>query len=355
MQQYKIHLPLSTLLPRKTNKPRPPKAPPQSQPTKVGGYNTTTIQYELLILDTMHDLIGTNIYTIFKIFKNEFDIPKNLKDSFMKSNYSFTREAAQYIQTKARIPALQNTTFNNETKKAYDANLAAAISQWTNLKFVLDNFVAGLYGGPMSQGVMIILGCAYLIVLLSNMKHLGMLKASRPQSVTFYDGFFMMLDGKYISRFYTLFCKTIKRLTHFDTFVRPIVEFSQILQPTSFNRLFPEAQATMSRNDIQIRGQTFSIFPKNPLPNTIYYPHTKEEFLHHVKKNPKEKTLWYLNFLRDAFKADVALETNSIFVTHDRLAHTYYKLAGGKMGFLISLNLTIDSQQTQHCEYDVAF
>jgi hypothetical protein len=232
----------------------------------------------------MHDLLGTNIYTIFKIFKNEFDIPKNLKDSFMKSNYSFTREAAQYIQTKAH---LQNTTFNNETNKSLRCQPRRGNLSVDESQIRLGQF--RLYGGPMSQGIMIILGCAYLIVLLSNMKHLGMLKAARPQSVTFYDGFFMMLDGKYISRFYTLFCKTIKRLTHLDTLVRPIVEFSQILQPTSFNRLFPEAQAKIFQSEIQIRGQTFSIFSKNPIPNTIYYPHTKEEFLHHVRKIQKKR------------------------------------------------------------------
>jgi hypothetical protein len=76
-----------------------------------------------------------------------------------------------------------------------------------------------------------------------------------------------------------------------------------------------------------------------------------------MKANKTNKTLWYLNFLRDAFKADVALETDSVFVTHDRLAFIYYKLIGGKQGFLISVNVSQASRPSPHdvCKYLVAF
>jgi hypothetical protein len=89
--------------------------------------------------------------------------------------------------------------------------------------------------------------------------------------------------------------------------------------------------------------------------SVIVYPHAKRQFFQHVKNNPKNKDIWYLNFLRDAFKADVAIETNAVFITHDRLAFTYYKMIGGKHGFLVTVDVSVDAHQTQDCKYDVVF
>jgi hypothetical protein len=284
------------------------------------------------------------------------EIPKPLKDEFLKSAYSFTKSAASYIEQKANIQ-LNHSGFDLATKKAHDFKLASAISSWTSLTFVFDNFVADLQnggGGPITRGTMMLMGCAYMIVLLSNMKHLDLLGSS--QSVIFLDGFFMKIDGKYVGRFLTLFCKTIKRLTFLDTSVVPYRKYSSITTPKHFNRLFPEARASVDGVEIKLGGNVYDYASgSGSSGGHIVYPHTKREFFQHVKNNPKNKDIWYLNFLRDAFKADVAMEMNAVFITHDRLAFTYYKLIGGKHGFLICADSWIDARQVQECEYEVVF
>lgn len=345
LQAYNVHLPLSRL--KRPDQQIQTKTKPQTKPKprQKGGKNKT-IQYELLILDTMHDFLETQPAEMYKIFKNEIEFEKNVKDSFLKSEYNFTNKAASYIQQKAKIN-IQNVSFDNETKKHM-------ISTWRDLfqvGQVLDNFVTCFENNasaPLSQGVLTFLGCAYLIVLLSNMKHLDIIP-SQCENITLIDGFFMHIDGKYVSRFAVLFTKSLHRLTHLNTRIVPIQLFYTITTPKYFNKLFPEAVAHVNKTHITLNNKQYPIFPKIPIPNQVYYPHTKSEF---VQSN---KDLWYLNFLRDAFKADVALETSSVFVTHDRFAFTYYKLIGGKQGFLISLELSEDEYHAQLCEYNVAF
>ena len=47
-------------------------------------------------------------------------------------------------------------------------------------------------------------------------------------------------------------------------------------------------------------------------------------------KNPKLKNLLDIlidfNFLKDAYRVDVAIQTDSVFITYDRLAFIYYNL-----------------------------
>lgn len=372
LKAYQVHLPLSTLL--KKNRKKKSKKIQDGAPNvgaiasasesgkdkrnsgpKSGG-KPVTLQYELMVLDTMHDLLDTDPENVYKIFKNEFDngMPKHLKDAFFKSTYSFTRDAASYVERRANID-VRDVAFNLASKKALDFSLVGLVSSWNNLSFVLDNFADGLRnggGGPQSQGVLMLIGCAYLIVLLSNMKHLGILP--QRNNITFIDGFFMNIDGSYISRFLTLFCKSLKRLTLLNTNVVPFVQARNITRPKYFCKLFG-LQVAISKSDIVIDGNAYGVFLQNPLPNQVYWPHSKAQFWQHVRANSSNKDLWYINFLRDAFKADVALETDSVFVTHDRLAFTYYKMIGGKHGFLLGVNLTVGPHQAQLCDYSVAF
>ena len=63
----------------------------------------------------------------------------------------------------------------------------------------------------------------------------------------------------------------------------------------------------------------------------------KSDFCQYVLADPN-KSLWALNFLRDAFKADVAVAEDCVYITHDRLAFVYYKMIGGTRGFLIAFD-----------------
>jgi hypothetical protein len=343
LRAYKIHLPLSTRLPSKHHKTKSTT----TIPSKKGGGNP--VVYELLILDTMHDLLNTDPVAIYDIFKKEIDLSPLLKRSFLESSYSFTRDAAYYILAKANI-VMKTSYFETKTKQAYDFALVAAISNWTNMKFVLDNFVVNLTKGcgKESHGTLVLIGCAYLIVLCANMKRLNMLVG---QTIVFIDGFFMKMDGNYMSRFLTLFCKTIRRLTNMDTNIQAYKIISQITRPKYFNQLFPEANVIIDNTHITFKNTKYGIvsFGQHQAAN-ITFPHTKTEFFKHVKQHPKNKDLWHLIFLRDAFKADVAVETGSIFITHDRLAHTYYKLIGGNHGLLVALE-----QDGEKDNYSVMF
>jgi len=354
LRAYNINPPLSTLLPGKPyKKTRANK--PKSEDLK-GGAKASIIS-ELLILDTMHDLLHHDPKLVYNIFKKEIDLPLHLKTSFLASQYSFSRDAANYILKRAEINLTSTSYYPvppeiKKMQKYYDGKLVNAISTWTNMKFVLDNFVAGLDpNGTKSKGTFALIGCAYLIVLIANMKRLNLLVGNK---IVFLDGFFMHIDGNYMQKFTSLFTKTIARLTNMHTIIKPYIDDVNISIPKYYNQLF-NTNVSINKTHVTFKNIKYDIFDYiQTNKSTISFPHSKEDFYEHFKNNPKNKDLWYLNFLRDAFKADVAVETNSIYMTHDRLAHTYYKLIGGKHGFLLSLEDTGDDL-VSHCEYSVSF
>lgn len=216
-------------LPKKPSRTQTRKNP---DPSGSKGGAQSPVAKELVILDTMHDLLNTEPDFIYDIFKNEMDIPGNLKKSFIASSYSFTRDASTYIHRRANIHvscasfiAKQPEINAKKLQKDYDSKLMTAISSWSNMAFVLDNFVANLKTGanglnsqvPMSKGTFAFIGYAYLIVLIANMKRLNVLVGNK---IRFIDGFFMHIDGNYVERFLILFCKTVSRLTNMYTSVR---------------------------------------------------------------------------------------------------------------------------------------
>jgi hypothetical protein len=375
LRVYKIHFPLSTLLPKKDkgiiNRPYTKTNTNTNANTKGGAITSVSsddIMKQLLILDTMHDLLNTDPLLVYNIFKNEIVLSPRLKNAFLSSQYSFTRDASNYIQAIANI-SITTSAFvidvgQSELKMLYDVQLAGAISNWKNMMFVLDNFVANLQhggGGVESKGTFTLIGCAYLIVLLANMKRLQMLN-NKKKTITFIDGFFMKMDGDYVSRFLSLFCKTVKRITNFDTIVIPDKDVTDITRPKYFNKLF-HTNAIIDDTHVTLNSNKYSIISRREQHNqnnqkqtdsqhTISFPHDKKQFFEYIKKYPKNKDLWYLNFLRDAFKADVAVETGSIFMTHDRLAHMYYKFIGGQFGFLLSLDQKVGETK---CHYSVSY
>ena len=209
------------------------------------------------------------------------------------------KQTTNYTQNKTYMNA------NVNANKANDIHLAAVISNWmqSSLDIVLDDFVIDLKqggGGQESKGTFTLIGCAYLIVLLANMKRLNdqMIKTtSNRHNITFIDGFFMNRVDNYVSKFLTLFCKTVKRLTNFTT-------------------------------------------------NVVYYTGDKTP----IARPQYFKQIYGAN----TFQADIAVETGSIYMTHDRLAHMYYKLIGGQHGFLLTLDEVI-SNHVSRCNYSVKF
>lgn len=374
LRGYHIPFPLGTLI-----KGKPVHVPNKKEYKKQQQQEKEHIQkgsapipnnnvfYELLLLDTLHDLQNSDKVAVYDIFKREIgktNIPTTLKTAFLSSNKSFPRDAASYIQ-KLHPVSMTTSTIDVKVNKQNDIALQKRLDTIKDLNFVLDNICAGVHvGNDMSDGTIGLLGCAFILVLLSNMKRLDMIHCKNKRDINLYDGLFLDMDGNYVKRFLILFCKTLKRLSGVNNVylhLPPIIQHISINHhvPKYFNIHFPGQNVSISKIKNTNKGiitinsnNTYPIIPKNKITNNrIVYPHDKIQFAEYIMANTTNQDLWYLNFLRDAFKADVAVEKDYIYMTHDRLAHLYYKLIGGNKGFL----LAVDEDQDGRVVYSSTF
>jgi hypothetical protein len=80
------------------------------------------------------------------------------------------------------------------------------------------------------------------------------------------------------------------------------------------------------------------------------YPQTKYDFYRSVKRavvgaaaaattDAALRRLGLLHFLRDAYKAEMAVQHDAFFMTHDRLSYLYYRMLGGTRGFLLTVHV----------------
>ena len=384
LRGYHIPFPLETLLKRKPlphvpNKKEYTKQQEQEKEHTQKGSSpppNNNVFYELLLLDTLHDLQNyADKKVVYNIFKREIgktSIPITLKTAFLSNNKLFTKEAASYIQ-KIHPVSMISSTIDVKVNKQNDIVLQKRLDTIKELNFVLDNICAGVHvGNDMSDGTIGLLGCAFILVLLSNMKRLDMIhcKSNLPnkRDINLYDGLFLNMDGNYVKRFLILFCKTLKRLSGVNNVylhLPPIIQHVSINHyvPKYFNTYFPNNSVIITKSKNMNQGiitiqnpnntqNQYPIIPGNTITNNqILYPHDKIQFAEYVMANTTNQDLWYLNFLRDAFKADVAVEKDYIYMTHDRLAHLYYKLIGGNKGFL----LAVDDDQDGRVVYSSTF
>jgi hypothetical protein len=164
-----------------------------------------------------------------------------------------------------------------------------------------------------------------------------------------------------MTKFIVLFSKSLRRLSHAEEVIicpnpqRYIMPNKQTM-PKYFSMHYPHKVSL----NVDANNTKYIMFNENKYPinmnglnNEVSYPHTKEAFYQHIIDNPGNKDLWYLNFLRDVFKADVALEHDFIYITHDLLAFIYYKFIGGTKGFLLSTHQYKESNRT--IDYGVSF
>lgn len=378
LRGYNIPCPLATNVVRykkeKNIKPDEQKGSAPMHPMQP--FPSNKLFHELLLLDTLHDLQNVNnkkqIYNIFKKELCKTNIPRQLQLSYLSSKKSFTRDAVDYLRKQYPVSMI-TSDMHIHLNRQNDAKLQRRLETITELNFVLDNIIAGIYeDADITDGTIGILGCAFILVLLTNMKTLKIIKSSvnkqnRHHQINLHDGLFMSIDGVYMKRFMILFLKAAKRLSGVDdVFLHVNVRnfwIADILKPKYFNMCFPNNQVEIIEHnqtaDIKIGTNIYNIVDYNnnintPTSNTnITYPHTKEDFAkyilaNNINTNDNYKDLWYLNFLRDAFKADVAVEKNYIYMTHDRLAHLYYKFIGGTIGFLLAIDKEPDQDEINY-------
>jgi hypothetical protein len=329
LRAHKLPLPLEPLF-KKPNR----RKKNQEQKQKGGG----THFQELMMFDTCHDLVDCHPKeTVYKMFKNHLPAGE-LKNAFLSSNHAFTRLAADYILQKNNM---KNTLVDigPNVDKTTHVQMSHMVRDKAPLKFVLDNIVASIkYNGTIPAAHVGLLGCAVILVLIANMKRLGLIKTY--DTIEFYDGLFLRIDGDYIRKFIVLFLKSVKRLSQITTnvLVKDYHYASKqhtVYKPMYFNQAFPEFNATLHTTQVQIGSNFYDI--KTSSNGKICVPHTKADVCQYVLADPN-KSLWALNFLRDAFKADVAVAEDCVYITHDRLAFVYYKMIGGTRGFLIAFD-----------------
>lgn len=306
---------------------------------------------ELLALDTLHDLSTVNNPNkIFKAITSTLNVnlPKALKDQYVNFNHRFTFDATKYLVEKLNLKFFSAT--NKEERQLFDYILRTRNFHSTNvLTIVLDNIVAGIkYDATLHEATIGFVGCAFTLVMYNNLLKCGSLKPNT--SIRLYDGLFLQMDGNYIRRFITLFARSMKRLTQakeVTVMPMPKQEIIKVSQPKYFNKNFnTHALIDLDASTISFNGKRYLIAPTSPNTRQMTYPHSKKQFQEAVEADPNNtKDLWYLNFLRDAFKADVALEYDAVYITHDRLAHMYYAMNGGKKGFLVTA-ITNDNRGT---------
>lgn len=132
-----------------------------------------------------------------------------LKNAFLSSSHAFTCLAADYILQK-------NNMKNTLVDKTTHVQMSHMVRDKAPLKFVLDNIVASIkYNGTIPAAHVGLLGCAVILVLIANMKRLGLIKTY--DTIEFYDGLFLRIDGDYIRKFIVLFLKSVKRLSQITT------------------------------------------------------------------------------------------------------------------------------------------
>lgn len=176
--------------------------------------------------------------SVYKLFKNHLPAGE-LKSAFLASSHAFTRLAADYILQKSNVD------------KTAHVKMSHMVRDKAPLKFVLDNIVASVkYNGTIPVAHVGLLGCALILVLIANMKRLGLIKTY--DTIEFYDGLFLRIDGDYIRKFIVLFLKSVKRLSQVttDVLVKDYHFASKqhaVYRPVFFNRAFPDLQAKRMR------------------------------------------------------------------------------------------------------------
>lgn len=265
------------------------------------------------------------------------------KTMFLAKDKSFTRTVFEHLKNKANVSLIKYELSSRDVNKYLDDELYARLHDMDDLHIVLDNIVV-VQKSTHTDGEATIayVACAFLLCLLTNLARINPDAVKKP--IYIYDGLFIKIDGTYVQRFAVMFLKAIKRCAKTYKVELKYIPTSQ--SPIYFNRLL-HVNARLSNDHVIIGNSSYDVFTANT-PDTsgnIWYPHTKKMFCQHVMN---EKNKGIVKELCYAYKADVALATNALYMTHDQLAFLYYRLIGGKRGVLLSHGTSDDYNYKLH-------
>ena len=302
--------------------------------------NNKNIINKLLYYDTLHDLLhapNVSSTSCLAFAKPYIDIPPNIKKLYLSGDYAFTRTVFDTLRQEAQISI---HTYETKNAHAIDQTLIKRLASPKHpITFVLDNVIANIrHDATMSEATIGYLAGAFILCLATNMSRINPDLAMHP--ITLYDGLFLQIDGTYIPRFISLFLRSIKRCTKCPS--ARLHNLKDTMSPLYFNEALDTNIHVTSSQGIVHRDMVFPITPfaQNISHTSPSFPHSKADFqkLFALSNKQQKGDLATLNFLRDAFKADVAMQQDAIYVTHDRLAYLYYLLIGGKQGVLLSIS-----------------
>ena len=332
-----------------------------------GALDTPAAIHQLLAIDTLHDLADTTqLAAIHKLIVDGLRVqfPKDLKQSFLSTPKAFTKDAATYLCNETNIKLI--SAESTEQTKLVNTIISTRTYTANKLEIVMDNLVANVKFGATLHGASLgLAACAYILLLCNALYRLGKIKDC--SGVVIYDGWFQLYDGNKVGRFLTLYSRAIKRTTAAPQC--QITSLNTQIIPTHFNaNLGVNARLMVYTNSvtgdqspyIAFNGKNYLVTSPTTQPDPellaiceqIHFPHYKRQFINLVETHKKQsRDLWYLNFLRDCIKAEVALQKGAIYITHDRLAYLYYRIIGGHNGFFLHVD---QSQQTSHPVYSIS-
>jgi hypothetical protein len=327
------------------------------------------------------------------------DAPPTLRADFLDSDEfdAFAQTAAAHLQRKAGIRLTSLTLPEGDAGDGTGAqeDLAAARHPTTRHSDAADSAAADADDGlPLdvvmdgvipafpdnnecNAGHLVLAGVsfAFLHVLFVQLSRRRLLPPSC-RRLRLFDGFFLQLAHRsYIKHFLGAYLRSLQQFTGLAVRIEQLdLNAPSARVPVRFNALFGTRVAlgmpTRGQACVFMDGVAYPLVQRVPeavsaaedanLPpydwfsadassvERTVYPQTKYDFYRSVKRalateSPASpaalRRLGLLHFLRDAYKAEMALQHGAFFMTHDRLSYLYYRMLGGTRGFLLTVHV----------------
>jgi len=368
LKHEKIHVPFESLLatPVYVSDQRLNEGSASKRPrSQRGGSNTETI-LNLSRLDFLHD-----IYSSFFVHRNVVDKTlenttfsddqkQNVRD-IMKSKHAVTSKLAsiispqmpgQCIEYNTQQVISQDIELYKWTKKKIEKNSDVTIvldgkySSFENNKDVNDYtrslvifaFTMVLMGNMYEAGVSFYVktGTQHKIAKVKSMvKHCN--------SITFLTGVFQTVDISGYNAFLNTWIARLNDIINWsDVVTMKHVDVGPINQRFQFSKDFRyallDSTFRVTNKKLTSGKSNSNITMLKHISKHLTFNYKKEDLrtIMNVFDNLNEpewhtwKHVFYqlidINFFRDAYRAEVAIQTNSIFITIDRLAYLYYNI-----------------------------
>lgn len=365
LKHEKIHVPFESLLAQAVSTSLNEGSASKRPRSQRGGINTERI-LNLSRLDFLHDIHNSffvNRNVVDKTLDNTTlsdDQKQHVRD-IMKSKQSVTSKLASVI-----VPQMPGQCIEYNTQQAISQDIE--LYKWTKKKLEKNSDVSivldGIYSSfdnnkDVNDYTRSLVIFAFTMVLMGNMYEAGvsfyvktgtqhkMAKVkSMPKhckSITFLTGIFQTVDiSEYNAFLHTWISRLNDIINWSDVVTMKHVNVDPINQRFQFSKDFRYALL-----DSSLRVSNKQLTSGNGNSNIAMLKHISKHLTFNYKKedlraimnlfeslNETEWQTWKhvlyqlidINFFRDAYRAEVAIQTHSIFITIDRLAYLYYDI-----------------------------